>query len=128
MLKALANILENDGEGVCFVLDGLDEYNYKIKENSVILKLLDKKLLPRSMIIVFSRPSATRLVKRDCIRKRIEVFGLSKEQVSHFIDNFPFEIEDSSFDNSVIQANKLKSTCTLILTYTICVTCPFMQL
>ena len=105
----LANILEKDGEGVCFILDGLDEYNFDNKEKSVIiLQLLDRKLLPKSMIITFSRPSATRIVKMNGINKRIEVFGFSKEQISHYIDNFPFEREDGSFDNSVNTTTELK--------------------
>ena len=107
--KMVATILENDGEGVCFVIDSLEEYcSQTCKEKSVIIKLLNKKLLPRSMIIVFSRPSATSLVQNDLVGKHIEVFGFSKEQISEYIDNFPFEIEDSSSDNSSIKANQLK--------------------
>ena len=104
----VSTIIKKDGDGVCFVLDGLDEYCSRNKEKSVILKLLNRKLLPRSMIIVFSRPSATRLINRDCIAKHIEVFGFRKEQISEYIDNFPFEIEDSSSGNSIIKANQLK--------------------
>ena len=103
----VSNILEMDGEGVCFVLDGLDEYSSN-KEISVILKLLHRKLLPRSMIIVFSRPSATGLINRDNIAKHIEVFGFRKEQISEYIDSFPFEIKDGSNDNSIIRASQLK--------------------
>ena len=105
--KTVAIIFKNDGEGVCFILDGLDEYCSP--EKSIVLKLLDRKLLPQSMIIVFSRPSATGLVKKHCIGKRIEVFGFSKEQIFQYIDSFPFEIvEDGSCDNSVIKATELK--------------------
>ena len=54
---ALAIIFKYDREEV-FVLDGLDEYSSKNKEKLVIPKLLDRKLLPRLMIIVFCHPSA----------------------------------------------------------------------
>ena len=103
-----STITKKDGQGICFVLDGLDEFCFENKEKSVILKLLERKLLPRSMIIVFSRPSATTLVKKDCIDQQIEVFGFSKEQISQYIDNFPFEIENYFSENSVIKANELK--------------------
>ena len=103
-----STITKKDGQGICFVLDGLDEFCFENKEKSVILKLLERKLLPRSMIIVFSRPSATALVKKDCIDQQIEVFGFSKEQISQYIDNFPFEIENYFSENSVIKANELK--------------------
>ena len=104
----MAIIFENDGEGVCFILDGLDEYFFQNKEKSVILKLLNRKLLPRSMIIVFSRPSATELIQNGIIIKHIEVFGFSKEQLSEYIDNFPFEDEYDKNCSSIIRANQLK--------------------
>ena len=90
-LKTTIDYIEkNDGEGVCFVIDGLDEYQPQNKKKSVIYKLLDKISLPRAMIIVSSRPSATPTLKKDVIAKRIEVFGFSKQQIFEYIDNFQF--------------------------------------
>ena len=90
-LKTMTDYIEkNDGEGVCFVIDGLDEYQPQNKKKSVIYKLLDKTSLPRAMIIVSSRPSATPTLKKDVITKRIEVFGFSKKQIFEYIDNFQF--------------------------------------
>ena len=94
-----------DGEGVCFLLDGLDEYQPQNRENSVILKLLDRKCLPKSMIIVFTRPSATEQLDKDLIIKTIEVFGFKKEQISEYIDNFPFDEEGGT---SNTRASQLK--------------------
>ena len=88
--KTRACIKRNDGEGVCFVIDGLDEYQPQNKKKSVIYKLLDKTSLPRAMIIVSSRPSATPTLKKDVITKRIEVFGFSEKQIFEYIDNFQF--------------------------------------
>ena len=82
-----------DGEGVCFVLDGLDEYQPQNRESSVVLKLLDRKCFCKSMIIVFTRPSASEQLNKDLITKTIEVFGFKKEQISEYIDNFPFDEE-----------------------------------
>ena len=83
-------IKRNDGEGVCFVIDGLDEYQPQNKKKSVIYKLLDRTYLPHSMIIVSSRPSATAILKKDVVTERIEVFGFSKQQILEYIDNFQF--------------------------------------
>ena len=108
-IKAVASTsVKKDGEGVSFVLDGLDEYSSESKEKSVILKLLNRKLLPQSMIIVFSRPSATILIDRECITTHIEVFGFRKEHFSEYINNFPFDMKDSSSDNSIVWENQLK--------------------
>ena len=96
-----------DGEGVCFVLDGLDEYQPQNREKSVILKLLGRKCFPKSMIIVFTRPSATEQLSKDLITKTIEVFGFKKEQIFEYIDNFPFD-EESTSDICIIRASQLK--------------------
>ena len=90
-LKTMRDCIKrNDGEGVCFVIDGLDEYQPQNKEKSVIYKLLEKSYLPHSMIIVSSRPSATPTLKKDVVTKRIEVFGFNKQQIFEYIDNFQF--------------------------------------
>ena len=106
--EKLAELAEvRDGEGVCFALDGLDEYLPQNKQKSVVMKLLDRKYLPRSMIIVFSRPSAIELLQKNLISKRIEVFGFDKNHISEYIDNFPFDEDDTS-DSSVTRASQLK--------------------
>ena len=97
-----------DGEGVCFLLDGLDEYQPQNREKSVILKLLDRKYLRKSMIIVFTRPSATEQLSKDLITKTIEVFGFKKEQISKYIDNFPFDKEGGASDSSITRVRQLK--------------------
>ena len=97
-----------DGEGVCFALDGLDEYQPQNREKSVILKLIYRKYLPKSMIIVFTRPSATEQLSKYLITKTIEVFGFSKEQISEYIDNFPFDEEGGTSDCSITRASQLK--------------------
>ena len=104
-LTELAEV--RDGEGVCFALDGLDEYRPQNKQKSVVMKLLDRKYLPRSMIIVFSRPSAFGQLQKNLISKRIEVFGFDKNHISEYIDNFPFDENDTSH-SSVTRASQLK--------------------
>ena len=96
-----------DGGGVCFLLDGLDEYRPLNKQKSIITKLLDRKCLRKSMIIVFSRPSAIEQLQKNLITKRIEVFGFSKKHISEYIDNFPFD-EGGTSDSSVTRASQLK--------------------
>ena len=97
-----------DGEGVCFALDGLDEYQPQNREKSVILKLLVRKCFPKSMIIVFTRPSATEQLSKYLITKTVEVFGFKKEQISEYIDNFPFDEEGGTSDSSITRASQLK--------------------
>ena len=97
------------GDGTCFVFDGLDEYLSPNEEESYIHKLLDRSLLAKCMIIVSSRPSATKQVHKDHITKRIEVFGFSKQRISEYIDSFPFDEEGSTSVSSNTRAHQLKN-------------------
>ena len=106
--EKLAELAEvRDGEGVCFLLDGLDEYRPQNRQKNVVMKLLHREYLPRSMITVFSRPSAIDRLQKDLITKRIEVFGFDKKHISEYIDSFPFD-EIGISDSSVTRASQLK--------------------
>ena len=90
-LKAFAGEMERqDGEGVCFIVDGLDEYDCQDKRSSIVYQLLDKSYLSKSMVIVTSRPAAAANVNESVLSKRIETFGFSKEQILEYVENFPF--------------------------------------
>ena len=84
------NIEKRNEEGVCFIVNGLDEYHCQDKDSSIVYQLLDKSYLSKSMVIVTSRPAATADLNESILSKRIETFGFSKEQIQEYIDNFPF--------------------------------------
>ncbi len=78
------------GKGACFILDGLDEYPIEKKKNSVIDELLNTRtLLPDSMVIVASRPVATKKLKELCTA-RVEVIGFHKDQIYSYVRSYPF--------------------------------------
>ena len=79
---------KSGGKGACFIIDGLDEYQIE-KKDSVINQLVNKKCLPFSMVIVASRPVATRELKKTCT-KRVEVIGFSKDQIYAYLETYPF--------------------------------------
>ena len=84
------NIEEMSGKGVCFILDGLDEYPPS-KEKSPIYALIDKSYLPEAMIIVTSRPAAaSAYIPNKSSFKQIEVFGFSRKDIFEYVDSFPF--------------------------------------
>ena len=86
-----SKITEVNGKGVCFILDGLDEYKQRNSESSVVHALLYKRFIPNAMVIAASRPVATAAIRRDCvITKHIEVIGFSKDQIYEYIERFPF--------------------------------------
>ena len=80
---------DHSGEGLCFILDGLDEYSPKQKENTFIFRLIKKELLPKAVVIVASRPAATAKIRRIAT-KRVEVLGFMKEQIYQYMGNYKF--------------------------------------
>ena len=84
--RLLEVIEDNMGEGVCFIIDGLDEYEYHNNYDTVILKLISKRLLPLSMVIVASRPVGTASVRDEApVTKRIEVLGFKNNQILEYV-------------------------------------------
>ena len=92
------------GEGACFIIDGLDEYQHKNKKESVIYQLIYKKCLPFSMVIVASRPVATDELRKSCSR-RVEVIGFTKSQINEYVETYPFNGSDNVLSDMV---SKLK--------------------
>ena len=87
------DLRECGGKGTCFIIDGLDEYQPKSIEKSVIYQLIKKKCLPFSMVIVASRPVATNELKNDLF-KRLEVIGFNKSQIYDYLETYPFVKSD----------------------------------
>ena len=85
---------ESDGEGACFIIDGLDEYKERDNPDNVIYHLINKEYLSKAMIIVASRPVGTVNV-RDRASKRVEVLGFSKNQIKDYLKAYSFKAGNS---------------------------------
>ena len=107
--EEIKEIVEHDlkdfgGNGACFIIDGLDEYQNK-REDSVISQLINKEVLRSSMVIVASRPVATHSLRDECSR-RVEVVGFTKEQISKYVETYPFESSSSEASDMVSKMKK----------------------
>ena len=115
--QLVSNIKKSQGKNVVFVFDGLDEYKpmYYIKgkrnklkslftkrkspvEREDIFDLLHGKKLPKSLVILTSRPVASKDI-RQYARKRFEVLGFQKSQVIEYVCHY--------FDNDKMKAQQL---------------------
>ena len=91
------NIEEIYGKGVCFILDGLDEYLPRSKEKCPIYALIDKSYLPEAMVIVTSRPAAaSAYLPNKSSFKQIEVFGFSRKDIFEYVKSYPFSKPSNS--------------------------------
>ena len=107
--EGLSKDVERDnGEGLCLVIDGLDEYHPQNRNCSPIYRVLYKTILPKAMVIVSSRPVATKDLKWEKLTTKLEVFGFTREQIYKYIDHFPFVSICSDSDVSKMYPAKLK--------------------
>ena len=89
--------VDHNGEGLCFILDGLDEYSPKSKGKTFIFKLIKRQLLPKSIVIVASRPAATAKL-RNIATRQVEVIGFLKQQINEYIEKYQFSGVDKRID------------------------------
>ena len=73
------------GEGICFLLDALDEYP---THSDYIYQLIRGDRLPNVALMVISRPSASHSLQQSFTRK-IEVVGFLQHQIQQYINLLP---------------------------------------
>ena len=76
------------GLGLCFILDGLDEYSPSSGDN-FIFSLIKGRILQNALVIVASRPAAAAKF-RSIANIQVEVLGFLKEQIRDYIENYKF--------------------------------------
>ena len=85
-----AIIRKNHGQGILFILEGLDELTPSLRENdSIFMKLITGRLLPASTVLVTTRPWAVCDLPVTCssrVDQFIEILGFSSEQIQEYID------------------------------------------
>ena len=82
---------KRSGLGLCFILDGLDEYLPQ-NNNAYIFKLIKKLELPKAAVIIASRPVAAAKF-RDLANTQIEVLGFFKDQIYDYIEKYRFSVK-----------------------------------
>ena len=75
------------GEEICFALDGLDEYSTTKGRLDFVYELIRGTFLPKSVVVVASRPAASQKFRRHAARN-IEVLGFLKAQIYDFISDY----------------------------------------
>ena len=83
-------IRKNHGQGILFILEGLDELTPSLREkDSIFMKLITGRLLPASTVLVTTRPWAVCDLPVTCssrVDQFIEILGFSGEQIKEYID------------------------------------------
>ncbi len=81
---------KKNGQGVLFILEGLDELPEALRgKDSILKKLITGRLLPASTVLVTTRPWAVCDLPYACsprIDQFIEILGFSAKQICEYID------------------------------------------
>ena len=105
-------VLESDGKGLCFIVDGLDEYpaGYEDKSNFIfsLIGVHTSIKLPQSTVVISSRPEVASRVW-DMFDKRVEVLGFGDDQINEYIQ--AKYGEDKSFSSYLDDHPHIKHTC-----------------
>ena len=93
--KFIESAKERNGEGICFIIDGLDEYELDNDRSTLVYKLIHKHVLRLAMVIVASRPVGTASVRNEAsVSKRIEVLGFTNEQIMKYVKSYYNDSKD----------------------------------
>ena len=76
-------ITASDGENVLFILDGWDELPSKASAYSLILDLVKGIKLPKSSIIITSRPTSSTIL-HSLVHLQIEILGFTKDELQQY--------------------------------------------
>ena len=80
-------VINSDGKGVLFILDGFDELPSSLRCDGLLINIITGRDLPKSTVIVTSRPSATAdfLSSSDLqVQKHVEILGFTQECVEKY--------------------------------------------
>ncbi len=115
-------IEEHEGLGVCFILDGLDEYQPESEEPKFIFQLIERDILPCATVIVASRPAAVAMYSQVA-KRQVEVLGFFKQEIDKYIESYGFSSDSqmSNLKNYLLHHPSIKYMCYLpIQTAMIC--------
>ena len=77
-------LVNTNGEQLCIVMDGFDEYPTSLQNNSFFVDIIKGVILCEAIVVVTSRPTAT-VSLHDQVDRRIDILGLPKEERENYI-------------------------------------------
>ena len=78
------HLANTKGQQLCIVMDGFDEYPTPLQKNSFIVDIIKGVILPKAIVVITSRPTATVLL-HELVDRRIDILGLPKEEREKYI-------------------------------------------
>ncbi|XP_070555275.1 uncharacterized protein [Ptychodera flava] len=95
----LSHVLKLNADSVLFVFDGLDEFDPQVKSSSDVCKIISRKLLSQSTVLVTSRPHECDVDLKHC-DDRFTIKGFTFDYVKEYITRH-FESQTNTADDLI---------------------------
>ena len=83
-----AEVSKIHGNGVLIWLEGWDELDTGFMDNSVLKGLLSGSILPQATVVITTRPSAMRTLRRFNFTHKFKLIGFLPEQVTKYVNRY----------------------------------------
>ena len=88
------HFFENGGKDIILLLDGFDEFPTELQCNSLILRIIERRVLPNCSLILSSRPHASENLRKQATLK-VEILGFTETERVEFIKQaLPHAVEE----------------------------------
>ena len=85
MVPCLTNhLLQTEGSDTVIIFDGFDELSEEIKKESIIIEIINRRILTKCCLVVTSRPTASSCL-HGSVDRRIEIIGFTEEDRLDYI-------------------------------------------
>ena len=87
MVSCLTNhLLQTEGSNTVIIFDGFDELSEEIKKESIIIEIINRRVLTKCCWVVTSRPTASSCLHVS-VDRRIEIVGFTEEDRLDYIQS-----------------------------------------
>ena len=81
-------ISKTHGSGILIWLEGWDELDDSVVQNSAFCTLLNGKILPKANVVITTRPSATRSFKEFSFTHKFKIIGFKQHQIKNYVAHY----------------------------------------
>ena len=82
----IQELRDSRGSGIAFLMDGFDEFPFRVYENSFVAGLLSGVVLPNALLLITSRPSTSLFLHNQASRV-FDIVGFAKEEKNEYISD-----------------------------------------
>ena len=90
---------KGEGEGAVIIFDGFDELSEENRKKSIIVDIINRRILAKSCLVITSRPTAS-LNLHGSVDRRVEIVGFTEEDRLNYIQT---ALEDNNEQVKALQ-------------------------